>query len=277
MDEKKYFGLGLRDLHYQEIAKKLPTEIDWFEIVSENYMISGGVPLYYLGKIKERYPIAMHGVSMSLGGTDPLNGEYLKKLKNLVSWVKPMWVSEHLCWTGVRGINTHDLLPLPYTEEALKHVVARISRVQEYLGQRLVIENLSSYISYNISEMTEWDFFAEVAKRADCYLLLDINNVFVSSINHDFDPKIYIDALPSARIKQYHLAGYTQLEHQIIDTHDAPVSKEVWDLYRYTLNKHGIRHVLIERDDQIPSLNELIYELNIAKELSFPCRREASV
>ena len=221
------FGLGLRAQHYREILDGNPP-VDWFEVISENYMVPGGQPLRMLDAIAERYPVVMHGVSLSIASTSPLDREYLKGLKALANRVKPRWVSDHLCWTGVHGVNLHDLLPVPYTEEALDHVVSRISQVQDYLGRRLAIENVSSYIEYECSEMSEWDFVAEIARRADCWLLLDVNNVFVSGINHDFDAKAFLDAIPADRVVQFHLAGHSEGETCLIDTHDQPVCEDVW-------------------------------------------------
>ena len=261
------FGLGLRAQHYREILDGNPA-VDWFEVISENYMIPGGQPLRMLDAIAERYPIVMHGVSMSIASTQPLDRDYLKGLKALADRVKPRWVSDHLCWTGVHGVNLHDLMPVPYTEEALNHVVARISEVQEYLGRRLVIENVSSYIEYTCSEMSEWDFVAEIARRADCWLLLDVNNVFVSGTNHAFDTNTFLDAIPAERVVQFHLAGHSEGQTCLIDTHDQPVCEEVWSLYAKALERFGPVSTMIERDDNIPPLAVLLDELAQARSVA---------
>ena len=258
------FGLGLRAQHYREILDDSPA-VDWFEVISENYMVPGGQPLRMLDAIAERYPVVMHGVSLSIASTSPLDQEYLGELKALARRVKPRWLSDHLCWTGVHGTNLHDLLPVPYTEEALEHVVSRISQVQDFLGRRLVIENVSSYVEYECSEMSEWDFVAEVARRADCWLLLDVNNVFVSGVNHDFSTTQFLDAIPADRVVQFHLAGHSEGETCLIDTHDQPVSEDVWSLYAKAIERFGPVSTMIERDDNIPPLAELVEELDRAR------------
>jgi uncharacterized protein len=222
------FGLGLRPQHYQEILDGSPA-IDWFEIISENYMIPGGQPLRMLDRIAERYPLVMHGVSLSIASTAPLDMEYLGALKTLAERVKPKWISDHLCWTGVHGVNLHDLLPIPYTEEALNHVVERVGQVQDFLGRRLTLENVSSYVTFGQSEMTEWEFVSEVARRADCWLLFDVNNVFVSAFNHGFSTDEFLHGVPRDRVVQFHVAGHSHEESHIIDTHDHPVCDEVWE------------------------------------------------
>jgi len=254
------YGLGLRPNYYDEILATRPP-IDWFEIISENYMIPGGRPLAMLERIRADYPIVMHGVSMSLASTDPLNLGYLKELKALAERIEPAWVSDHLAWTGVHGINLHDLLPIPYTREALDHVVDRICRVQDVLNRRLVVENASTYVSFTDSEMTEWDFVAEMAERADCLLLLDVNNVFVASFNHGFDPERFIDAVPASRVAQFHMAGHTDSGTHRIDTHDQPVCEEVWTLYARARRRFGDVSTMIERDDNFPPLADLLAEL----------------
>jgi uncharacterized protein (UPF0276 family) len=261
------FGLGLRTVHYEDILATRP-HVDWFEALSENYMVPGGKPLYYLDRIRADYPIVLHGVSMSIGSTDPLDLEYLKELKALVDRVEPVWMSDHLCWTGIATRNMHDLLPLPYTREAVNHVAGRISQVQEYLGRQILIENVSSYVNFEQSEMTEWEFLREIAERADCLLLFDVNNVYVSGFNHGFDPREYIDALPSQRIQQIHLAGHTNCGTHIIDTHDAAIIDEVWKLYSYTIEAFGPISTMIERDDHIPDLDVLVAELDQARALA---------
>jgi len=261
------FGLGLRAQHYRDILDGNPA-VDWFEVISENYMVPGGQPLRMLDAIAERYPVVMHGVSLSIASTSPLNRDYLSSLDALARRVKPRWVSDHLCWTGVHGTNLHDLLPVPYTEEALEHVVSRISQVQDFLGRRLVIENVSSYIAYECSEMSEWEFVAEVARRADCWLLLDVNNVFVSGVNHDFSTARFLDAIPADRVVQFHLAGHSEGETCLIDTHDQPVSEDVWTLYARAIERFGPVSTMIERDDNIPPLANLVEELDRARGVS---------
>ena len=210
----------------------------------------------------------MHGVSLSIGSTDPLDWSYLEEVKTLVDMVEPRWISDHLCWTGVKQLNMHDLLPLPYTEEAIKHVANRIKEVQDFLGQRILIENVSSYVTFKASVMPEWDFYKAVCEEADCLMLLDINNIYVSSYNHQFDPIEYIDAMPAHRVQQYHLAGHSNMGDHIIDTHDATIISEVWDLYQYAVNRFGQVSTMIERDDHIPPLADLIKELNYAKSIA---------
>jgi uncharacterized protein len=261
------FGLGLRAQHYREILDSAPA-IDWFEVISENYMIPGGNPLRMLDQIAERYPVVMHGVSLSIASTQDLDMEYLGQLKALARRVNPKWVSDHLCWTGVHGHNLHDLLPVPYTEEALAHVVDRISRVQDFLGRRIAIENVSSYIEFAHSEMQEWEFVAEMARRADCWLLLDVNNVFVSGFNHRFDMAGFIGAIPVERVVQFHLAGHSEANTHLIDTHDEPVRAEVWELYARALERFGPVSTMIERDDKIPPLAELVAELDQARAIA---------
>jgi uncharacterized protein (UPF0276 family) len=261
------FGLGLRPQHYREILDGNPA-VDWFEIISENYMVGGGQPLRMLDRIAERYPVVMHGVSLSIASTQPLDMDYLAGLKRLAERVDPKWVSDHLCWTGVHGVNLHDLLPVPYTEEALAHVVSRIEQVQDYLGRRIAIENVSSYIEYECSEMSEWDFVAEVARRADCWLLLDVNNVFVSGVNHDFNTRTFLDTIPVERVVQFHLAGHSEGETCLIDTHDAPICEDVWKLYARAIRRFGPVSTMIERDDNIPPLADLVAELSHARDIA---------
>lgn len=261
------FGLGLRASHYEEILDTSPP-IDWFEILTENYFGAGGKPLDYLRRIVERYPVVMHGVSLSIGSSDALNLAYLQRVKKLLDWVKPVWVSDHLCWTSVNGVNLHDLLPLPYTEKNIRHVVEHINQVQDYFGRQILIENVSSYLTFSQSEMTEWEFLAEIARESDCYILLDINNIYVSAFNHDFSAEDYLRGIPSARVKQIHLAGHSQQGNYIIDTHDAAVAQPVWELYARALEYFGNVSTMIERDDNIPPLAELVAELNHARSLS---------
>jgi len=270
------FGLGLRPAHYDAILNESPA-VDWFEIISENYLVPGGKPLHYLDRIRARYPLAMHGVSLSIGSQDPLNKDYLRQLKALADRIEPAWISDHLCWTGVEGINAHDLLPLPYTEEAVKHVAARIGEVQDFLGRRFLIENVSSYLTYPESVMTEWEFLREIAERADCLILLDINNIYVSGFNHEFNPRTYIEAVPIERVWQFHLAGHQNHGDYIIDTHDEPVIDPVWELYGEAVRRFGDVSTMIERDDNIPPLPELLDELQHARSTAFQAQRQFTV
>ena len=262
------FGLGLRPPHYTQIVETRP-EVGWFEITSENFMVPGGRPLHWLDRIRSDYPIAMHGVSLSIGGTDPLDQQHLAGLQGLQRRVQPAWISDHLCWTGVAGGNLHDLLPLPYNEAVLAHVVDRVRRVQDRLGSRILLENVSSYVSYPSSQLTEWDFLAEVAQRADCLILLDVNNIYVSSVNHGFDPLVYLDAIPVARVRQIHLAGHQRRDDGlIVDTHDAPIAEPVWRLYQHARRRFGDVATMIERDENIPALAELLKELDRARSIA---------
>ena len=261
------FGLGLRPDHYLEILESKPN-VDWFEILSENYMVPGGKPLHFLDRIRADYPVVMHGVSLSIGSTTSFDADYLRDLRKLAERIQPAWISDHLCWTGVHGQNIHDLLPLPYTEETAKHVAERVGIVQDYLGRQILLENVSSYASYIDSTMTEWEFINLIAEQADCLLLLDVNNIYVSSYNHQFDAKAFIDGVPQNRIQQIHLAGHHNHGDYIIDTHDAPVIDPVWDLYAYALSRFGAVSTMIERDDQIPPLAELLQELQIARDIA---------
>lgn len=261
------FGLGLRPEHYSAVLDTQPA-VDWFEIISENYLVDGGKPLHYLDRIREHYPMVMHGVSLSIGGTDPLDPDYLAGLKRLAAWVEPAWVSDHLCWTGIDGRNLHDLLPLPYTEEAIAHVAERVARVQDYLGRQILLENVSSYVTYTDSRVSEWEFLSAVAERADCWILLDVNNVYVSAHNHKFDPLAYLDGVPSERVRQIHLAGHSHNGPLIIDTHDHPVPDPVWELYCEAMVRMGPVSTMIERDDDIPPLDVLLDEVVRARTLA---------
>jgi uncharacterized protein (UPF0276 family) len=258
------FGLGLRPEHYEEIVAS-PGKVSWFEALSENYMVKGGMPLYWLDRIRRDYPMALHGVSLSIGTTDPLDKAYLDEVKALADRVQPMWVSDHLCFTGLRGLNMHDLLPLPYTEEALNHVAERVMRVQDHLGRRLVLENVSSYVTYAASELTEWEFIAALSERADCDILLDVNNVYVSAFNHEFDALAFLRAMPRARVRQFHLAGHLHKGSHIIDTHDHPIAPDVWDLYAEAVKLFPGVPTMIERDADIPPYAELLAELDVAR------------
>ena len=261
------FGLGLRTEHYNAILESKP-KVDWFEALSENYMIPGGKPLNFLDKIRADYPMVMHGVSLSIGSTAEVDKDYLRDLKKLADRIQPAWISDHLCWTGVHGQNIHDLLPLPYTEETAKHVAERVKIVQDYLGRQILLENVSSYASYIDSSMTEWEFISQISEAADCLLLLDVNNIYVSSYNHQFDAKAFIDGVPAKRIQQIHLAGHQNNGDYIIDTHDAPVIDPVWDLYEYAIMRFGVVSTMIERDDKIPALEVLVEELEIARTIA---------
>jgi uncharacterized protein len=261
------FGLGLRVDHYEAILADNP-RVDWFEALTENYLVPGGKPLDYLMRIRDRYPMVMHGVSLSIGSTQPLDREYLAQLKALATRLEPDWVSDHLCWTGIAGRNMHDLLPLPYTEEALTNVVERVRTVQDILDRRILLENVSSYVTYRDSEVTEWDFLREIAERADCLILLDVNNIYVSSVNHEFDPLDYLNAIPVERVQQIHLAGHENHGDYLIDTHDHPVPDPVWELYSAAVRRFGCVSTMIERDDNIPALEELCSELNTAREFA---------
>ena len=258
------FGLGLRVDHYRDFIERKPA-VDWLEVISENYMVPGGKPLHYLDTIRADYPMVMHGVSLSIGSVDAFDTQYLKDLKALAARIEPAWISDHLCWTGVDHRNLHDLLPMPYTEEALRHLCERIDAVQTFLGRTLVLENVSSYVKFSADEMPEWEFIASLLKRSGCELLLDVNNVYVSSVNHGFDAKYYIDALPAKHIRQIHLAGHEDHGDYIIDTHDHAVSESVWQLYEYTVGRLGLVPTMIERDDNIPPLDELLAELEVAR------------
>ncbi|HEY4341334.1 MAG TPA: DUF692 domain-containing protein [Steroidobacteraceae bacterium] len=269
------FGLGLRPQHYAEVLESRPA-LDWLEIISENYLVAGGKPLYFLDRIRELYPMVMHGVSLSIGSTAPLDFEYLAQLKSLARRVRPGWISDHLCWTGVGETNLHDLMPLPYTSEALHHVAARIAQVQDFLGQRIVIENVSSYVTYRSSEMTEWEFIAALTAQADCDLLLDVNNVYVSSVNHGFDARAFLEAIPTSRVRQIHLAGHSHRGDFLIDTHDTAVPQAVWDLYRHALQRFGQVPTMIERDANIPALAELVDELQSARRIASPAAVQAA-
>ena len=258
-------GVGLRTAHYGHILQQQPA-VDWFEIISENYMDSAGRPRHVLEQIAERYSIVMHGVSLSIGSTDPLNFEYLAKLKRLAAWTRAVWISDHICWTGVNGLNGHDLLPLPYNEETLKHVVERVRIVQDFLERPLVLENPSSYVSFADSTLTEWDFVRALSEESDCGLLLDVNNVFVSCFNHELDPVQFIESLPHERIVQFHLAGHTDCETHLIDTHDNHVIDRVWELFRLAHRLTGGVATLLEWDANIPEFDVVHAEVLKARE-----------
>ncbi|MGA2409328.1 MAG: DUF692 domain-containing protein [Candidatus Binataceae bacterium] len=250
------YGVGLRRPHYAEILQRRPA-MDWFELVTENFMGAGGRPLQVLDEVRANYPTVMHGVSLSVGSADPQNRGYLRDLAALARRIEPSWISDHLCWTGVGGRNLHDLLPLPYTEEAVLHTARRIREVQEILGRRIMIENVSTYLEYRSSRLTEWEFVAAVAEEADCGILLDINNVFVNAFNHRFNSLTYLGALPMERVAQFHLAGHRDCGSYLLDTHDHPVCEQVWSLYEYAVRRFGALSTLIEWDDQIPPFDVL--------------------
>ncbi len=260
------FGLGLRKEHYNTIIESSP-DVDWFEILTENYLVDGGKPLYFLDQICEKYPVVMHGVSMSLGSADPLDMDYLQQVKDLAKRTNARWVSDHMCFTGVDGINAHDLLPLPCNEETIKHVSNKIKQAQDFLGRQILVENASTYITYKQSDMTEWEFTTAVAEESDSLILLDVNNIFVSAYNHGFDPLEYLDGIPAERVQQHHIAGHSQYDGYIIDTHDHDVVQGVWDLYAEAIKRYGEVSVMIERDDNIPELPELLTELQIARDV----------
>jgi uncharacterized protein (UPF0276 family) len=261
------FGLGLRPDHYEAVLNDAP-RVDWFEILTENYLVPGGKPLHYLTRVRERFPLAMHGVSLSIGSSAPLDFEYLRQVKALAARIEPTWISDHLCWTGVAGANLHDLMPLPHTEEALRHVVSRVEQVQDLLGRRLVLENVSSYVTFRDSKLSEWEFLRAVAEAADCLILLDINNVHVSSVNHGFDAHAFLAGIPRERVQQFHLAGHQVQGAYLIDTHDHPVPNPVWELYRAAVRRFGEVATTIERDANIPPLGELLTELELARTIA---------
>jgi uncharacterized protein len=268
-DKPRYlgFGLGLRTQHYSDILDGDPP-IDWFEVISENYMVRGGQPLKILDRIRERYPIVMHGVSLSIASTAPFSEDYLRDLKDLARRAEPVFISDHLCWTGVHGVNLHDLLPIPYTREALDHVVSRVHHVQDYLGRAIALENVSTYVQFEHSEMPEWEFISELTRRTGCWLVFDVNNVFVSAYNHEYDAIDFINGIPADRVVQFHLAGHENDMTHIVDTHDALVCDEVWDLYGAALRRFGPVSTIIERDDNIPPLQEMVDELGRARDLA---------
>jgi uncharacterized protein (UPF0276 family) len=269
------FGLGLRKPHYDDfLAGRVA--VDFVEVISENFMVDGGRPRRILHEIRAQYPVALHGVSMSIGSADGIDGAYLARLRALVDAIDPLFVSDHLSWTRVDGFSSHDLLPLPYTEEALAIVCANIDRAQDALGRAMLIENPSSYIDFAPADMTEHEFLGHICARTGCGLLLDVNNAFVSASNHGFDPIAYLDALPHDRVRQIHLAGHSQGTDLLIDTHDRPVPQSVWDLYAYVLPRLGAVATMIERDDDIPPLADLLTELDGARRIAgAPWRRAA--
>jgi len=270
------FGLGLRKPHYADFLDgDAAVPVDFVEVISENFMVDGGRPLDVLHRVRERHPVALHGVSMSIGSVDGVDPDYLRRLRTLADAIDPLFVSDHLSWSRIGAFNSHDLLPLPYTGEALDIVCANIGRAQDALGRTLLIENPSSYLSF-AGEMTEWSFLAAVCKRTGCDLLLDVNNIHVSACNHGFDAIAYIAGIPTERVRQIHLAGHSQGRDLLIDTHDKPVPPSVWSIYRAVLERLGPVATMIERDDAVPPLVELLGELDMAREIaSDPARRAA--
>jgi uncharacterized protein (UPF0276 family) len=261
------FGVGLRAEHYEDVLDGW-APVDWFEAITENYMDTGGRPLHVLERVRQDAPVALHGVSLSIGSVDPLNHEYLKSWRTLVRRIDPALVTDHLCWTAVDGRSLYDLLPLPYTEEALAHVAERVLQVQEWLGRRILLENPSTYLTFSHSTIPEWEFLGALAERADCGLLLDVNNVYVSAYNHGFDPYRYIDALAPTRIGQLHLAGYTDNGSYLFDTHNAPVSDAVWHLFAHAVRRFGNVSTLVEWDADIPGFDDVCAEANRAREVA---------
>jgi uncharacterized protein (UPF0276 family) len=260
------YGLGLRSAYYQQILEQSP-DVDWFEVVSENFMVQGGKALYYLDAIAERYPLVMHGVSLSIGGPHALDPDYLQQLRKLADRVQPAWISDHLCWSRGNAHQLHDLLPLPYTEESLEYIAGRVAQVQDVLQRPLVLENVSSYVRAASDDFSEWEFLAALSHASGCELLLDVNNVYVSSRNHGFDAWTFIQSLPADKVRQLHLAGHSDYGDYVIDTHDHPVSDPVWALYQRTLEHFGPVATLLERDDHFPPFEELLDELQKAREL----------
>jgi uncharacterized protein (UPF0276 family) len=257
-------GLGLRREHYEAVLSDRPA-VPWFEVISENFMVAGGRPLHVLERVRRDYPVSLHGVSLSLGSAEPLDREHLRKLAALVERVEPSLVSDHLCWTGVGGHNSHDLLPLPHTEEAIQVAAEKIRQVQDALGRRILIENVSTYLRFPHSTMTEWDFVAAVAEAADCDILLDVNNVYVNARNHGFDPVRYLEGIPIGRVREFHIAGHEDHADYVIDTHDHPIADPVWALFRLAVGRFGPVPTLIERDARVPELRELLSEAHEAQ------------
>lgn len=272
------YGLGLRRTHYADFLEgNVP--VDFLEVISENYMVEGGKPLRILEQVRAKHPVILHGVSMSIGSAGGLDDDYLARLKALVERIEPLWISDHLCWTRTSAHNSHDLLPLPLTGEALDAVCENIDHAQNTLGRAMLFENPSSYLTFPEDEMSEWDFIAAMARRTGCYLLLDANNVYVSAQNHGFDAQEYIAGLPLERVRQIHLAGHTPATPErdiVIDTHDREVCDAVWDLYEWTVARTGPVATMIERDDGIPPLGELLDELDRARSLGASAPRKAA-
>lgn len=260
------FGLGLRKEHYRDFLEAT-VPVDFVEVISENFMVQGGQPRHILRQIRERYPVALHGVSMSIGSADGLDSAYLRRLKSLVDEIEPIFVSDHLSWSRIDDFNSHDLLPVPYTPEALDIVCGNIQRAQDLLGRPMLFENPSSYLAFDGASMSEWEFIAAMAERTGCSLILDVNNVFVSASNHGFDARTFLEGIPTDRVRQIHLAGHSQGAEMLIDTHDSPVCESVWDLYAAAISRVGPVATMIERDADIPPLAELLDELSRARRL----------
>ncbi|WP_233848855.1 MNIO family bufferin maturase [Paraburkholderia sp. HD33-4] len=260
------YGLGLRREHYRDFLETA-VPVDFVEVISENFMVEGGQPRDILRRVRERHPVALHGVSMSIGSADDLDRDYLRRLKALVDEIDPLFVSDHLSWSRIGRFNSHDLLPVPYTEEALDVVCAHISTAQDALGRTMLIENPSSYLAFDDAPMTEWEFIARMTKRTGCELLLDVNNVFVSATNHGFDPIAFLEGMPAERVRQIHLAGHSQGDGLLIDTHDSSVCADVWSLYANAISRLGPVATMIERDADIPPLADLLAELSHARAL----------
>lgn len=260
-------GIGLRHEHFGHILEEGVSGIDWMEIISENFFEPGGRPWAVLERVRQDVPVVMHGVSLSIGNTDPLSERYLDQLASLAERVEPEWVSDHLCWGGFGGHTAHDLLPIPYSEEALRHVVERVERVQEHLGRRILLENVSSYVSFRASAMTEHEFLREVVERADCGVLLDVNNIYVSSKNHGFDPLEYVEAIPVERVGQFHLAGHTDRGDLLIDTHLGPTPDPVWKLYERCVARFGRVAALVEWDEAVPQWDVVVAESTRARKI----------
>jgi len=257
-------GVGLRSEHYDVVTHEWP-KMDWFEALSENYMDSEGKPIHILEQVRSRYPIALHGVSLSIGSVDPLNQRYLDRLKALVKRIDPFIVSDHLCWTGVDGENLHDLLPLPFTQESLQHIAHRVQQVQEHIGHQILLENVSTYMTFKHSTMSEWEFLKAVAQRSGCGILLDLNNIYVNAYNHQFDSYEYLRNIPGELIGQFHLAGHTDMGGYLFDTHSRPVIDQVWDMYRFALKQWGPVSTLLEWDEDIPEFERLSEEADKAR------------
>ncbi|MEK9968033.1 MAG: DUF692 domain-containing protein [Ferrovibrio sp.] len=269
------FGLGLRPQYYPDILDGDPP-VDWFEAITENYLVAGGPPLRQLERVAERWPVVLHGVSLSICGSDPLDTDYLAQVKALAARVQPQWISDHLCWSRHNGVQLHDLLPVPFNDETLRHVAARVRHVQDILGRRILLENVSSYVEWGSSTMTEWEFLAALSREADCLLLLDVNNVYVSARNHGFDADVFLAGIPKDRVAQIHLAGHSDMGDLIIDTHDAPVADPVFDLYARALHRFGPVSTMIERDDNFPPFAALVDELDRVRQVAAEALREAA-
>ena len=264
-------GLGLRPTYYSDILNT-SIDVDWFEIISENYMIPGGNPLAMLERVREKYPLVMHGVSLSIASTDTVNLDYLRELKTLAKRIEPIWISDHLAWTGIEGVNLHDLLPIPYTQEALNHIAEKIRIVQDYLERPILIENPSTYVSSIESEIDEADFLNELCERENCSLLLDINNIYVSAFNHNFDAVTYLNKIKPANVVQMHIAGHTNYGTHIIDTHDQPVCDDVWALMEIASELFSNASPMLERDDNFPPFMEITSEFNKIRKIHTSAR-----